>query len=73
MAMAEYNVVRGHGGQKVQETFQKVRLSLKMDSKCANMVNQVIQQYRSMIPNFDAFIGGLPADQPARFRELYRV
>jgi transportin-1 len=26
MAMAEYNVVRGQGGQKVQETFQKVRL-----------------------------------------------
>ncbi|KAF1947427.1 ARM repeat-containing protein [Clathrospora elynae] len=34
---------------------------------------KVIQQYKSMIPNFDAFLGGLPADQQARFRELYSI
>jgi hypothetical protein len=34
---------------------------------------KVIQQYKTMIGNFDAFLGGLPADQQARFRELYSV
>ncbi|KNG45642.1 ARM repeat-containing protein [Stemphylium lycopersici] len=34
---------------------------------------KVIVQYKSMIPNFDAFLGGLPAEQQARFRELYSV
>ncbi|EOA85256.1 hypothetical protein ACJQWK_06940 [Exserohilum turcicum] len=34
---------------------------------------KVIQQYKGMISNFDAFIGGLPAEQQARFRELYSV
>lgn len=34
---------------------------------------QVIQQYKSMIPNFDAFLGGLPAEQQASLRELYSV
>jgi hypothetical protein len=34
---------------------------------------QVIQQYKGMIADFDAFLGGLPADQQARFRELYGV
>ncbi|KAF1844218.1 ARM repeat-containing protein [Cucurbitaria berberidis CBS 394.84] len=34
---------------------------------------KVIQQYKSMISNFDAFLGGLPADQQANLRELYSV
>ncbi|EFQ92692.1 hypothetical protein PTNB73_05255 [Pyrenophora teres f. teres] len=34
---------------------------------------KVIQQYKGMIGNFDGFIGGLPADQQARFRDLYSV
>jgi transportin-1 len=38
----------------------------------ANM-SQVIQKYKSMIPDFDAFLNGLPAEQRNRFRELYSV
>jgi hypothetical protein len=34
---------------------------------------QVLQQYKGMIADFDAFLGALPADQRARFRELYNV
>jgi transportin-1 len=55
------------------ETFNKVSL---LRSNYRNFeINryQVIQQYKNMIPNFDAFLGGLPADQQARFRELYSV
>ncbi|CAO2652383.1 Nn.00g006660.m01.CDS01 [Neocucurbitaria sp. VM-36] len=32
---------------------------------------KVIEQYKSMISNFDGFLGGLPADQQANLRELY--
>ncbi|KAF2033997.1 ARM repeat-containing protein [Setomelanomma holmii] len=34
---------------------------------------KVIQTYKGMISDFDGFLGGLPADQQARFRELYSV
>ncbi|KAF1831682.1 ARM repeat-containing protein [Decorospora gaudefroyi] len=34
---------------------------------------KVIQQYKGMIPNFDAFLGELPADQQAALLELYSV
>jgi hypothetical protein len=34
---------------------------------------RVLQQYKGMIADFDAFLGALPADQRARFRELYNV
>ncbi|OAL05080.1 ARM repeat-containing protein [Phaeosphaeriaceae sp. SRC1lsM3a] len=35
--------------------------------------NKVIEKYKTMIPNFDAFIGGLPGDQQSRLRELYSI
>jgi transportin-1 len=55
-----------------RETFNKVSPSdLSIDTNTNH--SQVIQLYKSMIPNFDAFLGGLPADQQARFRELYSV
>jgi transportin-1 len=34
---------------------------------------QVIEKYKTMIPNFDAFLGGLPPDQQAKFRKEYSV
>jgi transportin-1 len=36
-------------------------------------LQQVIETYKGMISNFEGFLGGLPADQQARFRELYSV
>jgi len=32
---------------------------------------RIVQQYRGMIPNFDAFLGSLPADRQAVFHQLY--
>ena len=34
---------------------------------------QIIQQYKTMISDFDSFLNGLPGDQQATFRELYGV
>ena len=34
---------------------------------------KIIQQYKSMISDFDGFLNGLPGEQQATFRELYGV
>ena len=34
---------------------------------------QIIQQYKTMIPDFDGFLGSLPEGQRVLFRELYGV
>jgi len=47
----------------IQSTGKQLRESFK----------QIIQQYKSMISDFDNFLNGLPADQQATFRELYSV
>ncbi|KAF2715650.1 ARM repeat-containing protein [Pleomassaria siparia CBS 279.74] len=34
---------------------------------------QVLETYKRMIPDFDGFLGNLPSERQARFRELYGV
>lgn len=34
---------------------------------------QVIETYKAMIPDFDAFLGGLPGQHRQKFRDLYGV
>ncbi|KAF2998002.1 hypothetical protein E8E13_007173 [Curvularia kusanoi] len=41
--------------------------------QCRESFKQIIQQYKSMISDFDSFLNALPSDQQARFRELYSV
>ncbi|KAI4923543.1 hypothetical protein J4E85_008582 [Alternaria conjuncta] len=57
MSQADRNVVRGPTAGR----------------QVQETFQKVIQQYKGMIGNFDAFIGGLPSEQQARFRELYSV
>ncbi|ORY16360.1 armadillo-type protein [Clohesyomyces aquaticus] len=57
MAQADRNLVTGPDEQKV---FRET-------------FQQVIQQYKTMIPNFDAFLGNLPPDHRANFRALYGI
>jgi len=57
MSQADRNVVRGPTAGR----------------QVQETFQKVIQQYKGMIGNFDAFLGGLPSEQQARFRELYSV
>lgn len=36
-------------------------------------LEQVIEQYKTMIPDFDGFLAGLPATHRQKFRDLYGV
>ncbi|KAF2266447.1 ARM repeat-containing protein [Lojkania enalia] len=57
MAEANQNLVKGPGEQKV---FRET-------------FQQVIQQYKRMIPDFDGFLNNLPRDKLSSFRDLYGV
>lgn len=57
MSMADRNVVRGPTA----------------GVQVYETFQKVIQTYKGMIGDFDAFLGGLPAEQQARFRDLYSV
>lgn len=46
------------------DTITRIQLTLR---------KKVIQTYKGMIGDFDAFLGGLPTEQQARFRELYSI
>ncbi|KAF2874044.1 transportin-2 [Massariosphaeria phaeospora] len=57
MSMADRNLVAGHVSQKA----------------FGETFQQVVQQYKGMIPDFDSFLGNLDPTQRARLRELYGV
>ncbi|KAH7066824.1 armadillo-type protein [Paraphoma chrysanthemicola] len=46
---------------------------LKVQEDFAQTFQKILQTYKGMISDFNSFLGGLPADQQARFRELYSV
>jgi len=58
MAKADRNLVTGPGED--QKNFREA-------------FQQVLVIYKRMIPDFAGFLGNLPADQQATFRELYGV
>lgn len=73
MASADRNFVTGPAGAQCREIFKQVSYTNYNPYSNTNMISQIIQQYKSMIPDFDSFLNGLPGDQQATFRELYNV
>ena len=73
MASAESNFITGPSGKQCRESFKQVRDCNDEIEGNANYMTQIIQQYKSMISDFDSFLNALPSDQQARFRELYSV
>ncbi|KAL5114345.1 hypothetical protein ACEQ8H_007782 [Pleosporales sp. CAS-2024a] len=59
--------------QFFSEMAQANRSLVTMQPQLRNDFNKVIQLYKTMIPEFEAFIGKLPAEQQGRFREMYSV
>jgi transportin-1 len=79
MAMADRNFMTGSAGQSCRKAFAEVsghayrHATHHYAVHHANMTVQIIQQYKTMIPDFDGFLGSLPEGQRVLFRELYGV
>jgi transportin-1 len=71
MSLANPNLL--YQQPEMRETFKEVSSTIMPFINFETNNRQVIEKYKSMIPNFDAFLGGLPPDQQARFRKEYSV
>jgi transportin-1 len=71
MSLANPNLL--YQQPEMRETFKEVSSTVMPFINFETNNRQVIEKYKSMIPNFDAFLGGLPPDQQARFRKEYSV
>jgi transportin-1 len=71
MSLANPNLL--YQQPEMRETFKEVSSTVMPFMNFETNNRQVIEKYKSMIPNFDAFLGGLPPDQQARFRKEYSV
>jgi transportin-1 len=71
MSLANPNLL--YQQPEMRETFKEVSSTIMPFKNFETNNWQVIGKYKSMIPNFDAFLGGLPPDQQARFRKEYSV